>query len=259
MERHVFSRAHARRHAVIATLVGLIVLAAGQPVVAEARSKAIDAELRKAPLDKMSVSIGAPNAGSQVRAKRLKGSPQLVVLKKSADHAFGHPALVLMLQRSAKQIARSFPGSKLVVGDLSSRDGGPLAGHHSHQSGRDADIVFFARDAKGKQVVPKHFVPYGADGKATDDSGLVFDDERNWNLVQSWAKDHRADLQYIFVSRALKARLLAFAAKNPRSKKIIPEVAPLFLEPENAEPHNDHFHVRIKCPKAQEKVCRDPS
>lgn len=214
--------------------------------------------LAEPPLNKMSVSVGAPNGGSQVRAKRIKKSDHLVILEKSKENVFGHPSLVLMLQRSAKQIARTFPGSKLVVGDLSRKEGGALAGHHSHQSGRDADVLFFARDADGKKVLPKKLVPYGADGKATDGSGLVFDDERNWNLVVSWAKDHRAVLQYIFVSRALKARLLAFGKQHAKTKKLVPEIAPLFLEPENAEPHADHFHVRIKCPDEQEKVCRDP-
>lgn len=205
---------------------------------------------------KLSLSIGAPNAGSQVRAKRLKKGGGVLILDKSKENSFGHPALVLMLQRSAKQIARANPGAKLLVGDLSAEHGGPLSGHHSHQSGRDADLVFYARDAKGKIVQPSKFVPYGADGRATDGSGLVFDDALNWALVESMARDTRADLAYVFVSRALRARLLAFASEKKRPQKYVDLVTALFMQPENAEPHNDHFHVRIRCPKAPKEVDR---
>jgi penicillin-insensitive murein endopeptidase len=206
-----------------------------------------------------SLSIGHPNAGSQIRAKRLKKSDHLVILDKSEKRAYGHPALVLMLHRSAKQIGKAFPGAKLVVGDLSAKGGGPISGHHSHQSGRDADIAFYARDAKGRFVQPKKLVAFGADGKAKDDSGLVFDDALNWALIESFAKDHRAGLAYIFVSRPLKARLLAFASKHERHKKYIDQVSALFVQPDNAEPHDDHFHVRIRCPKGQEATCKEQS
>lgn len=212
-------------------------------------------DLDKPPLSRMSLSIGSPNAGSMRRAKRLKKGPGLALLERSKDRHFGHPALILMLQRSAKQIARANPGAKLAVGDISAEAGGPLSGHHSHQSGRDADLGFYARDAKGKLVAPEKFVAYGADGKANDGSGLVFDDALNWALVESMARDTRANLAYVFVSRGLRARLLAYAAQKKRPKKYVELVVALFMQPENAEPHNDHFHVRIRCPKDQEGVC----
>ncbi len=212
-------------------------------------------ELKRPIYKKMSLSIGSAHGGRQVRAKKLRGSPVLHILKKDTDKIFGHPSLVLMLQRSAKQVAKSFSGSKLVVGDLSAEDGGPLEGHHSHQSGRDADVLFYARDAKGKQILPKKFVQYDANGKATDGSGLVFDDERNWALVESWAGDKRAGLKYIFVARWLRQRLLSYALKHAKHRDHVPEAAALFLQPEGAEPHDDHFHVRIKCPTGQEKIC----
>ncbi len=104
--------------------------------------------------------------------------------------------------------------------------------------------------------VGKGFVPYGSDGKATDGSGLVFDDALNWQLVETMARDSRADIDMVFISRPLRARLLAFAAKKKRPQKYVDLVTKLFMQPEDAEPHNDHFHVRIKCPKGQEEICR---
>lgn len=216
-------------------------------------------KFRKAPWNKMSLSIGAPNHGSQLRAKRLKKAPYLKLRESSKDRSYGHPSLVLMLDRSAKQVAKARPGSVLLVGDLSAEAGGPLSGHHSHQSGRDADVAFYARDAKGKSVALDRFVAFDGEGKAKDGSGLVFDDDRNWLFVMGLARDSRADLAYVFISNPLRARLLAFAQKRDEYRKYIPLVTGHFMQPENAEPHDDHFHVRIRCPKDQDGLCQEAS
>jgi penicillin-insensitive murein DD-endopeptidase len=216
-------------------------------------------EFRRAPYTLMSLSVGHPNQGWQVRAKKLRGAPYLQVKPNSIDHAYGHPALVLMLQRSAKDIAQAVPGSVLMVGDLSSEDGGPLAGHRSHQSGRDADVGFYVRDARGQSVVTPRFLAFDGDGKAKNGSGLVFDEYRNWLLVQSWVRDDRAGLSHIFVSRPLRERLLAYARRHPSFSKYVDEVAVLLKQPKSVSAHDDHFHVRISCPRQQEKLCREHS
>jgi penicillin-insensitive murein endopeptidase len=247
-----------------ALLVALALLAPGRlglaaPSTDASAGSALPQKFRRAPFSKMSLSIGAPNHGSQLRAKRLKKAPYLKIRDSSKERSYGHPSLVLMLDRSAKQVAKARPGSRLLVGDLSTEDGGPLSGHHSHQSGRDADVAFYARDAKGKMVALDHFVAFDGEGKAKDGSGLVFDDDRNWLLVMGWARDTRADLAYVFLSNPLRARLLAHAATRPEYKQYIPLVTGHFMQPENAEPHDDHFHVRIKCPKDQEGLCQEAS
>jgi penicillin-insensitive murein endopeptidase len=241
-----------------ANKLAIALVAAWLPTLAladEAGEPAPPATLDRGPLARMSLSIGAPNAGRQLRAKRLRPSPHLAILEKSRGRTFAHPALVLMLQRSARQIARSYHGSVLVVGDLSLEAGGPLSGHHSHQSGRDADIAFYVRDARGRSVKLTRYVAFDADGKAKDGSGLVFDDERNYRLVEAWARDHRAGLAYVFVSRELKARLLAWGRRHGRDRALLERAATLFVQPDHAEPHDDHFHVRIRCPERQEAVC----
>lgn len=242
-----------RTAALTSLFAACVALGAAAPAFANARS----VHGSKLSDSKVSLSIGHPNSGSQLRAKRLKKSTHVVILENSKDRMYGHPSLVLMLERSAKQVGKTARNAKLVVGDLSAKDGGPLSGHHSHQSGRDADLAFYMRDEKGRVVQPKKFVAFGADGKAKDGSGLVFDDALNWALVESFAKDHRAGLAYLFISRPLKARLLAYAVKH--EKKHIKEVQALFVQPDNAEPHDDHFHVRIRCPKGQEDVCKEQS
>ena len=162
-----------------------------------------------------------------------------------------------MLYRTARDIARSAKGATMLVGDLSRKEGGPLAGHASHQSGRDADIGFYVKNSKGRRVVPKRFIAFDGSGKAKDGSGYRFDDWTNWLLVQSWIRDHRAGISHIFVSRPLRKRLLDFARARPAFEKYLPAAERLLKQPEDSAAHDDHFHVRIACPKRQEEICHE--
>lgn len=218
-------------------------------------SRDLPEKYRRAPYALMSLSVGAPNDGWQLRSKRLRRHSWLHIKRHSARASYGHPALVLMLERSARQMARQAPGSVLLVGDLSYKHGGPIAGHHSHESGRDADVAFFVKDRHDHSRILDHFVAFDGDGQAKDGSGLVFDDYRNWLLVQLWLKDHRATIQNVFISTPLRARLLRFASSHRSFAKYADDAAVLLHQPRNAEDHDDHFHVRIYCPKNQTPLC----
>lgn len=215
----------------------------------------LPARFSRSPYSLMSLSVGYPNDGWQVRSKALEASDVLRIKRNSGPYSFGHPALILMLERSAAEVARAFPGSVLLVGDVAAEHGGPLEGHRSHQSGRDADVGFYARDWRGRPFVPNRFVAYGADGAALNYPGLSFDDERNWALVVSWLRDARAGVTHVFVSRALRARLLAYGRKVS-DEKLVARVAALLIQPESVSAHDNHFHVRIACPARQEAICQ---
>jgi penicillin-insensitive murein endopeptidase len=232
-------------------------LACGPALAAEPVK--LPAKFLEGPLAKASLTVGHPNDGLQIRAKKLTKTRDLVVRKKSDDRNYAHPALVLMLMRSASDVAKAAPGSVLLVGDLSYRDGGPISGHRSHQSGRDADVGFYVVDGKGKRLPSREFVAFDAEGNAKNGGSLHFDDERNWMLVESWAKDRRAGLSHIFISDPLKARLLRFARSRPRFAPYLTQAMALLKQPEHGEDHSDHFHVRITCPKDQTEICRPES
>ncbi len=219
----------------------------------------LPAKFRHGRLALLSLSVGYPNDGWQLRAKRLTNTPELRIRPRSRDRCYGHPSLVLMLERSARDVARAARGSVLLVGDLSAKSGGPLSGHHSHQSGRDADLAFYVTDLRGRPVHSREFVAFDGDGRAQDGRPLLFDDERNWLLVESWAKDRRAGLSHIFVSNPLRKRLLAFARSHRKYARYVTEAAALLEQPENAESHDDHFHVRVSCPKEEAEICREQS
>lgn len=215
----------------------------------------LPARYERSPYHEMSLSVGSPTSGWQVRAKRLRGTETLWLKNAERGFQFGHPSLILMLQRSAQQIGKQLPGSVLLVGDLSAESGGPIPGHRSHQSGRDVDVGFFVLDKHGKSRRLNRFVRFDGEGKARDGSGLVFDEYRNWLLVQLWLKDHRASITHVFVSTPLRARLLAFAKARPLFRKYYNQAAVLLKQPTNAAAHDDHFHVRIACPERQESLC----
>lgn len=229
------------------------------PAAAPQAARELPPKYRAPPWTRASLTIGYPNAGWQLRSKKLRRTRHLRVKSGSEDRVYGHPALVLMLRRSARDVARSAKGAIMLVGDLSARAGGPLSGHHSHQSGRDADVGFFALDAAGKRVPSAAFVAYGADGKARDASGLVFDDRTNALLLLSWAKDRRAGLRRVFVANALRRRLIAQGRKLAGWAEHAGDVERLLEQPENASTHDDHFHVRISCPPGQGEICREES
>src|SRR5262245_3799729 len=111
---------------VLTALAGLSLGAAG---VRPASLKDLPVKFRQAPFSLMSLSVGRPNRGFQVRAKRLRETDFLEIKKGSGSRAYGHPSLVLMLDRSSRQVAQaSRPRMKMLVGDLSHEHGGPLDG-----------------------------------------------------------------------------------------------------------------------------------
>lgn len=234
----------------------LLLVLTGSAQAREHTNAELPKKYHRSPFSLMSLTVGKPNSGFQIRSKMLRGSSNLWIQKKSRKYNYGHPALVLMLRRTAKQIARQVPGSVLLLGDLSREHGGRLYGHRSHQSGRDADIGFFVTDLKGKPQNAKKLRIFKASGRAKDGSNLLFDDYRNWLLVQLWLKDTRAHLQYVFVARHLRRRLLDFAQARPAFRKYVKRAAKFLRQPSNGLPHDDHFHVRIACPERQQELCK---
>lgn len=198
-------------------------------------------------------SIGAPNSGRLVGAARLKGSRYLK--QREGNHSWGLPELVRLLQRAATAVARKHPRSVMLVGNLSGRTGGHLDGHGSHQSGRDADVGFYAMNSKGKPLPTKRFIAFDGAGNAKDVPGAHFDDARNWTLVEALLKDEKAGVRYLFVTNELRARLLAQAKKKHAPKELVERAAAAMMSPPDADLHDDHFHVRITCPEAMRGAC----
>jgi penicillin-insensitive murein endopeptidase len=196
-------------------------------------------------------SVGSPTEGHLEGGVRLADSPSVKMLQ-GHDRRWGLPQLVGMLERSAAKVRKKFPGSVLRVGDLSRRGGGDVSGHHSHESGRDVDVAFFAMHEGGKPVNLDQLVSFDDSGRA---GRLRFDDARNWALIEAWLNDSQARVSHIFVAAPLRDRLLAFARAQGVPSSLRTRAAFALMQPKGGLPHDNHFHVRIACPPSQRSTC----
>lgn len=190
-------------------------------------------------------SVGSPDQGTLVGGKKLEPND---TLRTVGGHRFGLPELVDLLTRGAAEVAKKHPRSVLNVGDLSRRGGGDVDGHRSHESGRDADVGFYL-SKNGAPFVPPRFAAIDAEGKASGFPGARFDDARNWALIQAFLTDPKAHVLQIFVSNPVRKRLLEQAARSGASPAMRARAAEVLFQPTKGLPHDNHFHVRIACPK----------
>jgi len=210
------------------------------------------------------VSVGHPNAGKLEGGLRLDtGLPFLRVVPayESGDVRWGLPSFVKMLERAARAVNKKYPGSVLDVGDLSQKGGGDLLRHHSHESGRDADIGFYVVDAKGKPVRggPRFHKVDGSDLSVVGEPGARFDVARNWLFLQTLLTDSRARVSHVFVDERLRRALLEHGRKVGASRRVLDRAAVVLMQPTDSLPHDDHFHIRISCPSTMKGACMEYS
>jgi murein endopeptidase len=214
---------------------------------------AVHAERGAAAVPDAPISLGYPNAGKLVGGRRFRETSFMVMVP---DHAnsrvrWAIPGLISVLDRASRIVARKFPGSVLEIGELSRRDGGPITSHLSHQNGRDADVCFYHVDLDGEPVRAQRYLRFTGSGDSRDDPTVRFDDKRNWAFVRAVLEDPHQEVRQIFIYAPLRARLLAYAAKVGAPRELRLKAARAMMQPGNALPHDDHFHIRISCPADQ--------
>jgi penicillin-insensitive murein endopeptidase len=206
-------------------------------------------------------SVGSPTAGHLVGGMHLDETSYIRIEPADAegDVRWGLEPLVTMLDRAARDVRRQFPGAVTSVGHLSRQGGGDIDRHRSHESGRDADVGFFARSAEGRQLLAAHFVAFRADGTAPTWPGAYFDDAKNWALLAALLRDPDAQVTHVFVAAPLRARLLAYAERLGAPASLRVHAAEVMQQPHGALPHDDHFHVRIACPTQMAGCVENPA
>lgn len=207
-------------------------------------------------------SIGTPASGILSRGVPFpERGPGFVRARPGEETRFGTPGLVAALERALARVDARFPGTTATrVGDLAYPSGGRHGRHRSHRVGRDVDVIFFVTDAQGRSVSPGGWLAFSRFGHALAETGATyfFDDARNWELVRALLLDPDAAVQWIFVSRGLKTRLLEHALAHDPNPDALLRAAYALQQPENAAPHDDHFHVRVYCTSEERASgCRD--
>jgi hypothetical protein len=85
-----------------------------------------------------------------------------------------------------------------------------------------------------------------------------FDEARNWHLVRTLVLDDDARVKWLFCSNELKARLLRYAARFERASQAVLRATWVLHQPSRADAHDDHFHLRVGCSRAERQLgCRE--
>lgn len=200
-------------------------------------------------------SIGLPNRGVLVGGSTLDCDAEGLRCLRDNDRHHGTGRFVAAIARAAKTVNRLRPGSVLTVGDISARAGGKVSSHASHRSGRDADLLLYLTTLDGVPVPSPDFVHVGTDGLAFDPAGkrwLRLDVERQWLLVKSLVEDPDARIQWLFVSRPVRAMLLEWARARGESVETLSRAMDVLVQPAPpAQNHDDHLHARTACSPAE--------
>ena len=128
-------------------------------------------------------SIGSPSKGKLVEGFQFPPNVHLKYLGsiRSQDKQWMTLETAALIHRAAKTVAQATGDAVLVMGEASHERGGTIAGHRSHRSGRDIDILFYATDRKGQPIVADAFRAYDGEGRCRSKGcARVFDDQRNF-------------------------------------------------------------------------------
>jgi len=210
--------------------------------------------------DAGSLSCGAANRGALAAPAQLPAHGDAWVKPepwKTRAVDFGTDELVGAIERAAAAVAAQYPGSVLGVADLSRRAGGPISGHRSHQSGRDADLLYYALDADRHYFAPDDVMPvYTFTGRAYYAEAPSwhkriperwFDLARNWALVKALIDDPDARVTAIFVSGMIERWLIDYARTIGESRDTIARASLILTSPRGTPAHKDHMHIRVGC------------
>lgn len=184
-------------------------------------------------------SIGFYSRGCLAGAKALPvDGPAWQAMRLSRNRNWGHPTLIALIERFAKDVQKYDGWSGLLVGDMSQPRGGPmLTGHASHQVGLDVDIWF--TPMPGRRLSRRERENLSATSMIlgptkVDPTAFTPNHVRVVKRAASYPQVER-----ILVHPAIKKALCEAAGTD---RAWLGKVRPYFG-------HYYHFHMRIGCPK----------
>ncbi|ACY13189.1 penicillin-insensitive murein endopeptidase [Haliangium ochraceum] len=199
--------------------------------------------------------VAGQSVGSVVRGRLVNGM-QLPegrgYYRRRPHRAWGASHTIHHIRRAIASVRNRLPKvHEVAIGDISTHDGGQLADHRSHQSGRDVDIGLYYK--KRPRGYPKSFI-------RGDQQNL--DLQATWALIEALANTSKVagGVDIMFLDYDLQGHLYKWAKKHGVSKRKLGEILQYPRGESSAsglvrhEPgHATHVHVRFKCPKSDEK------
>jgi murein endopeptidase len=206
-------------------------------------------------------SVGRPSSGSLENPTRIPEDGEFLKVLPARHRArrlnYASDALAGALQRAAKKVAQEHPGAILWLGNTAGPYGGSLAPYSvSHQSGLDADLAFYSYAPDGTLAAPEDLISLDSSGKSFDGE-FTFATDIQWTLVSALLSDPKVEIKYLLIYDPFREKLLQYAKENNASAALIKRASKALLQPSDAGPHNDHMHLRIKCPKEGGDACAD--
>jgi penicillin-insensitive murein endopeptidase len=197
-------------------------------------------------------AVGTTSKGILINSEHLKTKTTHYGFYHGASRRYSVPELKNMIKRVSSAVATEYEGSVLMIGDMSAEHGGFIGGHRSHRTGLDVDFAFYLQKPNGRLAKPVPLTTFDRFGIGIRDKQIVkFDVARNWKLVEEMLLDPEADIQWIFTSNGIKSLLLDWALRKNRDIELIKRAATVLHQPSDSYPHDDHFHVRIYCPRSE--------
>lgn len=191
------------------------------------------------PTDGAAHAIGFYTKGCLAGGKALpKDGPAWQAMRPSRNRNWGHPKLVALVERLAKEAQSKDGWPGLLVGDMAQPRGGPmLTGHASHQLGLDADI--WLTPMPDRTLTREEREQMSAMSMVLDRTKI---DPKVWTESHARLLKRAAlypEVERIFVHPPIKKALCDWA-KDDRSW--LGKIRPWYG-------HTYHFHIRISCPK----------
>lgn len=189
--------------------------------------------------DTSSESVGFPSDGS------LEGGVPMVegpgrVLKMIPWKSWGTAHTVALLDQVLRRWAERGKVQPVLVGNMSSRKGGRLEPHSTHQSGRDVDLSYLQKLPEGEELNWRTMTAQNLDAAET------------WMLLKLLRSTGKVEV--IFIDSSIQKLLYDHAVANDT----VPKAAlPRWLQypksggrralVQHVKGHVDHIHVRFKC------------
>ncbi len=197
-----------------------------------------------------SEAVGSFNSGTLVDPECLQESGEgYMQLYRDVGHIWGTSEMIDMLEKTASEMKRNFPGKdRLQVEDISAKNGGDIDPHGSHENGLDVDLGYFK--ANGVEHIPtpaSQYAPSMVNGSQVSSN---FDIQRNWELLKSLHRNGR--VSRIFMDQTLKNEMCRYARSSgdfQANQKVLRSIR-------HVENHQDHMHVRLAC-SPSDRRCRD--
>lgn len=207
----------------------------------------------KSKINKVSQAIGPVNHGRLENAMNMLSYEQshapagFKIIRPQRKAYFSTNELGYIISVMGQYTKKALPEHNMTIGDLSREKGGALGSHKSHQNGLDADVALFFDN--------KTFLGHFASAVTIDKPHPNWMVEEQWGLYKEVVKTGLIDR--IFIHRVLKKALCEQAIKSGELKQgqnsgLAHETLRRLIADTD---HHNHFHLRVKCSKAQVR-CR---